>query len=149
MADIDLDSLRAVMAQRTPGEWAVDHYYSEIHDGGGFRIAILAKRDDCAAIVAAVNAIGPLLERVEELEVQLAAAADHLACVHPIGEVKAIGLMEVAKATGEVCNQLAAANERIAGLEAQCEGLSNEALAYQSMANRRGEIIEALDGKVG
>lgn len=63
-----------------------------------------------------------LLDRVATLEAELANAADTLQRMHPIGEVKHIGLLEVAEATRQIEAELAA-------VRAEREEALNAALA--------------------
>ena len=152
----DLDSLRAILAKRTPGEWKelfTDSICAD-DDIGAFVVGELDKfsEADKVAIVAAVNAIGPLLERVQSLSLEVEALrggnydeswrdqceenwrleAENKRLLERVRELERENLSlrvgsaacdQAADDDEEVIDkleaQLAAANERIAGLEAE------------------------------
>jgi hypothetical protein len=70
-----------------------------------------------------------LQARVNLLERELAQAATALQTVHPIGQVKAIGLREVGLAAEQVAEMLATAEARIAELEREITANKRAAIA--------------------
>jgi hypothetical protein len=73
-----------------------------------------------------------LQDRVNLLEAELAQAATALQTVHPIGQVKPLGLREVGLAAEQVAEMLTTAEARIAELEREIRDVRERAIEAES-----------------
>lgn len=94
MTKTEIAQLRELLAKATPGPWealeSVYHEKSEFHDPvwegvyDADGVNTEDSWDNCKLIAAAVNNLGPLLSRLEQLEEALELATDALA-IHQQG----------------------------------------------------------------
>ena len=80
---IDIEQLRAVLAKATPEPWEADELRTVWGRCGSVVVANSTEHeDDAAAIVAIVNAAGPLLRELEAARRLIAASQTELSGYH-------------------------------------------------------------------
>jgi hypothetical protein len=135
----DLQELRALLAEATPGSWLARRWVVTMADEET-EIGVFPNPDDAALIVAAVNALPALLDRLEQAEGEV----EHLVAANEHWHVRVIALNSTNDQLTERLEQAEARNAKLERVADTAKNHKCENHTSQSGTTRWCRMCEAL-----